>query len=135
MTHPAWALQKALFALLSSDTELTNLLGASRIYDGPPRRAVLPFIAFDPVETTDIGGDDAELIEHQVSLSIWARGSGKREVLEIAERVRDLAHDAALTLDQNRLVNLRLEREEVSQLDDRRTWRGDLSFRAVTEPL
>jgi len=82
----------------------------------------------------DADSDLAEASEHQLTLSIWSRANGKREVLQIAEQVLALLHDADLTLEDHRLVNLRCERQDIRQLADRRTWRGEMRFRAVTEP-
>ncbi|PLX39059.1 MAG: DUF3168 domain-containing protein [Hyphomicrobiales bacterium] len=135
MTHPSWALQKAVYETLSGDPTLIALLGGVRIHDGAPRGAQLPFVALDPVVTTDGDGDELASREHRLSLVVWTREGGKRQALAVLERLNELLHDADLTLDAHRLINLRRDREEVRQNNDRRSWRGELRLRAVTEPL
>ncbi len=135
MTHPGWALQKAVYASLAADTALAALVGGDRIHDAPPRAAAMPYVALDPIVTTDIGASLGEIHEHRLTLVVWSAGKGKREALAILERLVALLHDADLALDDHRLVNLRREREEVRVTDDRRAVRGELRLRAVTEPL
>ena len=53
----------------------------------------------------------------------------------IAARVEALLHDAALTLDGHRLVNLRFEQAEARREAQGRFSRASLRFRAVTEEL
>ncbi|MBB4305037.1 hypothetical protein GGD81_004105 [Rhodobium orientis] len=135
MTHAAFALQKAVYALLSGDADLTSLTGGPRVHDGPPRDAPVPFVALDPVVTRNADGDIAPIEEHSLTLAVLSRAGGKREVYAITERIVALLHDADLALDGHRLVGLRAERQEVRQLADKKSFRGDLRFRAVTEPL
>ena len=135
MTHPSWALQKAVYETLAGDAGLAALLGGARIHDGAPRAAAMPYVALDPVVTTD--GDTASEAGrvHTLTLTVWSAGEGKRQALAVLERIGALLHDADLTLVDHRLVNLRREREEVRRSDDRRAVRGEARFRAVTEPL
>jgi hypothetical protein len=51
------------------------------------------------------------------------------------EIARARLHDAALTLDEHHLVNLRLEFSEARYDEDLSVYHGLLRFRAVTEPV
>lgn len=72
--------------------------------------------------------------EHRLTLHAWSRARGKTECWTMLAALRDALHDAALTLDGHRLVNLRVEAEDVGQTRDGITWLGVVRLRAVSEP-
>ncbi len=135
MESAGWALQQAIFAALTADTELSTLLGGPRIYDAVPTRAEFPYVTFaqgserDWSTGTDVGA------EHVVTLHVWSRGAGRKETAAIMARVRVVLHDVGLTLDGFRLVNLRHEFSDARRDADGETWHGIVRLRAVTEPM
>lgn len=133
MTHAGWALQKAVYSALSDDVDLTALVGDG-IHDGAPRASALPYVVFEPLTISNLDGDAAAVSEHELTLAAWSRSASKQDLLSIAERIGAVLHDADLTLDGHLLINLRLEREHIAQQPDRRGWRAEFRFRAVTEP-
>ncbi len=133
MSAAAFALQKAVLAALVADTALAALVG-ERIHDAPPRAQEFPYVAFGEAGERDWSSGSESGAEHRLTLLAWSRHRGKREALAIAERIVAVLHDAALTLDGHRLVNLRRETSEVRGEADGVTWRGAVRFRAVTEP-
>jgi Protein of unknown function (DUF3168) len=135
MTPAAWALQKALFTVLSSDTRLTDLLGGPRIFDDAPQSQPLPYVTFGQSSWRDwsTGTDEGE--EHVLTLQVWAEGLNRRKALEVLAALRAILHQAALTLDGNRLVNMRHEFSECQRDTSGELTRGLVRFRAVTEPL
>ena len=72
--------------------------------------------------------------EHRLTLDIWSRAHGKSECHAIADAIRAVLHDAALTLDGHALVNLRFESADIARDPDGITFHGRMRFRAVTEP-
>jgi hypothetical protein len=133
MTSAAWALQAAMFAVLTADSGVTALLGG-RIYDAPPQRTQFPYLTFAQSSVRDwsTGSDGGE--EHTVTFHVWSREGGRREALAVIDAVRGVLHDAALTLAGHRLVNLRHETSDVRRDTSGELFHGIARFRAVTEP-
>lgn len=135
MTSAAWALQKAIFAKLSGDAAVTAALGGARVYDDVPVRKEFPFVSFGPSIERDWSTAGSEGKELTLTLHAWSRAHGRLESDAVLEAVRAALHDAALTLDGHRLVNLRHEMTDVRRENDGETTHGLVRFRAVTEPL
>jgi hypothetical protein len=126
MTAAAWTLQQAVFAALAG-------IAGGRIYDAVPRGAVFPYVVIGDGDESDAGTSDAPASEHTLSIHIWSRGGGAREIKQLAAAVRG-ALDAARTLDGHTLVSLRFVSADYTRQSDGETWRGSLRLRALTEP-
>ena len=133
MTHPSFALQKALFAALVADGALGALI-ADRIYDAPPRDAVFPYVTLGDARVADWSTSTEAGAEHRVVLHVWSRERGKKEAYAVIEAVEAALHDAPLAVEDHALVNLRFDFADVGRDPDGVTWHGALRFRAVTEP-
>jgi hypothetical protein len=133
MTHPSLALQKAVFAALVADADVGGLIG-DRIYDAAPRNATFPYLSFGEASVLDWSTGTEEGAEHRLVLHIWSRERGKKESYGIMAAITPVLHDATLTLDGHRLVNLRFAFGDAGRDADGITWHGVLRFRAVTEP-
>jgi hypothetical protein len=135
MASASWALQSAIFARLTADAVLTALLGGERMYDDVPVRAEFPYITFGQSSDRDWStGTDAGR-EHLITLHIWSREHGRKQVDEVTDAVRAALHDAAMTLNGHRLINLRHEFSDVRRDGDGETFHGISRYRAVTEPI
>jgi uncharacterized protein DUF3168 len=134
MASASWELQKAVHGALTGDTALVALLGGARIYDDVPRGAEFPYVTFGPATVRDWSTGTETAAEHLFSLNVWCRSTGEREVQLILEAVRAALHDAALSVDGHRLVNLRHEISDAGRQSDGETYHGVIRLRAVTEP-
>jgi hypothetical protein len=132
MTHPALAVQKAVFAALVADSAVGALIG-DRIYDASPRAAAFPYVTLGDAASADWSTGTEGGGEHTLTLHVWSREWGKSECYAIIEAIEDALHDAALTLSGHALVNLRFTFADVRRDPDGITWHGALRFRAVTE--
>lgn len=135
MASASWALQQAIFAQLTNDGALIELLGGVRVYDDVPVRAEFPYVTFAQGSERDwsTGGDAGS--EHALTLHVWSRGTGRKEAQVVMEALRASLHDASLTPTGHRLVNLRHETSDVRRDTDGVTYHGIVRFRAVTEPV
>ncbi|GAA0548092.1 hypothetical protein FHS83_000951 [Rhizomicrobium palustre] len=133
MTAPSWALQRAIFAALSADAAVTALIG-TRIYDGVPAAAPLPYLVLGESEERD-ASSDTPATRHALRLTIWSRGGGTREVKEIAGAVIAVLHGAALTLSGHRLIDLAFTSAEYGRQSNGTATRAVLRFSAFTEPF
>lgn len=135
MASASWALQQSIFAALTGDAVLANLLGGPRVYDDVPVRAEFPFMTFAQSNERDWSAGTEAGEEHFLTLHIWSRAHGRKETQEIIGAVRGVLHDQSLSLSGYRLVNLRHEFSEARREADGETYHGIVRYRAVTEPL
>lgn len=130
------ALHKALFDHLRADADLAVLLGdPPRVHDETPAQPVWPLVVFGRAETRPWGGLDAEGLEHALTLAALSRFDGAEEARAIVAALRARLHNAELTLDGWRLVNLRVTYGDVFRAADGRSFQGVIRLRAVTEAL
>lgn len=133
------ALAAALLARLRAEPALSSLLGApARVYDEPPSDPTYPFLQVGRVQARSWGGasgDEAEGLEHVITLTCVSRFGGAEEARAVTAAVRAVLHDADLALDGARLVSLRCAYADVFRAADWRSTYGVVRLRAVTEPL
>lgn len=131
----SFTLQHALIAQLKADSGLLALLGADRVYDAMPSKAVYPYLAYGPVTMRDWSTDSNSGQEHFISLSIYSRQPGFREAYALSDAVIDSLEHASLSLDGHKLVLFRFDAAEFRREADALTTRALVSFRALTEKL
>jgi hypothetical protein len=130
----SWALQRAVYLALTDSPGLTALLGGARIYDDAPQSAPYPFITLGQSVMRDWSTGTEDGAEHELTLHVWSRAGGKRQVQEIIEAIKAALHDKPLSLEDHYLVNLRYEFSEARLDPDGDTFHGIVRYRAVTEP-
>ena len=128
------ALQEAVFSALAADATLQALLGGANVFDGAPRNAVAPYVHLGELVARDWSTATETGAELNFAIVAWSRLPGRSEGFSIAERVVALLHDAALTLDGYRLVNLRHVATETARMEKPEGRRTVARFRAVVEP-
>lgn len=134
MTPSNVALRAAIHTALRGDSSLAAVLGANRIHDEPPRNAAFPYVTLGEARLVDSSGDGGQTQEHQLTLHAWSRQGGHREAHMIAGALLQALDDAPLTLQENRLVNLRFSLADIRRENDGKTYHALVRFRAVTEP-
>ncbi|MBM3543985.1 MAG: DUF3168 domain-containing protein [Alphaproteobacteria bacterium] len=135
MTEVAsWALQRGVYQALAGSPGLTTLLGGARIYDDAPQSAPYPFITLGQSVMRDWSTGTEDGAEHELTLHVWSRAGGKRQVQEITEAIKQALHDKPLMLEDHYLINLRHIFSEARLDPDGDTFHGIVRYRAVTEP-
>ncbi|MCF6370473.1 DUF3168 domain-containing protein [Rhizobium halophilum] len=129
------ALLAAIHARLAADPQLMSMIATDGIRDRLLPRPVLPTLVIGEIETRDYSTATEAGEEHRLVLEVWSEAAGRREAEEIAERVRVLLQDAALTLSGHVLVSLAHERTRTRRQAKTACFASELRFRAVTEPL
>ena len=131
--HFAWGLQKAVYEQLTGDAALKALLGdPPRIYDAPPREAVFPYAALGGSRVKDWPGVEGGL-EHDIRVNVFSRYLGRREVKDVLNAVYDALHEADLTIEGRRLVQIRFTFADIFPRNNNGVFQGVARFRAVTE--
>jgi hypothetical protein len=100
------------------------------------RRAppLFPYITLGEARVADFSTGSEHCEEHQLVMHAWSRQGGHREAHLIAGALLQALDDAALTLTDHTLVNLRFSVADVRREADGRTYHALVRFRAVTEP-
>lgn len=135
MASVALDLQKALYQLLKSHAPLTALLGGTRVYDDVPQRTELPYVTFGQSLMRDWSTGTETGHEHIVTLHVWSRAAGRKEVHQIMAVLESALHEQAPTMDEHRVVNLRHEFSDARRDADGEIYHGVVRYRAVTEPM
>jgi hypothetical protein len=130
------ALQSAIVTALTANPDLTAATGnAPRIFDDVPPATPYPYCTIGQTTERDWSTGTEDGREHTITLHVWSRAPGRRQVHEIAALLRATLHLAALPLTGHRLINLRHEFSEAHREPDGETYRALVRFRAVTESL
>ncbi|MGC1711744.1 MAG: DUF3168 domain-containing protein [Methyloceanibacter sp.] len=130
----SWALQRSVYRALAGSSALTTLLGGARIYDDAPQGASFPFITLGQSVIRDWSTGTEHGAEHSLTLHVWSRSGGKKQVHEIIEAIRSVLHDKPLLLTDHYMINLCHEFSEARLDPEGDTFHGIVRYRAVTEP-
>jgi Protein of unknown function (DUF3168) len=130
----SWALQRGVYQALAGSSDLTTLLGEMRICDDAPQAAPYPFVTLGQSVIRDWSTGTEDGAEHNLTLHVWSRTGGKKQVHQIIEAIREVLHDQPLMLADHHLINLRHEFSEARLDPDGDTFHGIVRYRAVTEP-
>lgn len=128
------ALQRAVFELLTVDTQLIGRLGGAHVYDAVPRRQARPYVSFGRSRVTDWSTGDDVGGQHTLTLHVWTDGPGRRQALEIADDVERVLTDAPFPVADHCLVAFLRTGFETERLSDREIIRASLRFRALLSP-
>lgn len=132
----SWALQQAVYAELSVNSEIIAVLGdPPRVYDSVPRDAVFPYAVIGDGTETDWSTVTETGSEHMLTINVWSRADGHKESKEIAEAIRDALNDASLAVSGQTLIDIRFLDCAHARESDGQTYRASLRFRAVLEPV
>jgi len=129
----SWALQRGIYQALAGSSDVTALLGGAHIYDHAPQGSSFPFITLGQSVVRDWSTGTEDGAEHDLTLHVWSRAGGKKQVHEIIEAIRAALHDQTLALTDHHLINLRQEFSEARLDPDADTFHGIVRDRAVTE--
>jgi hypothetical protein len=133
MSSISFALQQAIFAVLSASGDLQALIGG-RLFDYVPRDSAFPYVALGGGSEADWSTATEDGAEHAVQIDVWSRSTGHKEAKQIADIIRETLNNAALTISGATLIDIRHLATDFSRESDGQTFRARLSFRAVTEP-
>jgi len=135
MSGASWALQQAVFATLTMSDAIKDIAGdPPRVFDAVPRNSAFPYVVVG--EGSESNWDTATDTgsEHVLSIRIWSRAGGHKEIKLAAQAVRECLDGTSLALDGHTLVDLRFLSADFTRETDGETFRAIVRFRAVTEP-
>ncbi len=127
------ALQAALYVRLTGDAALAAMIGPDGVHDRLLTGSDRPYVRIAAIETRDWSTASEPGEEHLLTLEVRSGEGGNRVAQEIADRVRFLLDDAALTVTGALLVNLRHQRTRTGRDARAKGHVAEMVFRAVTE--
>lgn len=130
MSIGQFALQESIYNTLSNDNTLTSTLGAG-IYDDVIEGATYPWIEIGNETSIDYSTKNISGSQYTVTLHIWSRYAGSKEVKQIMDRLHDLLHDSDITVTGFNLINVRFEFGDIMRDPDGKTRHGVMRFRAI----
>ena len=130
MAGSANALQTAIHARLAGDATLTAMIGADSIFDRRVSGKAMPYVVLSEISTSDFAPG---VEEHEVTIEAWSDAEGRKQVQEIAARVKALLDGADLSLAGFSLGNLIHRSTRARREVKTRAQMAEMMFRAVTE--
>ncbi|MGY4752761.1 DUF3168 domain-containing protein [Pannonibacter sp. Q-1] len=128
------ALRDALIARLSTNADLTLILGVGHVHDGAPRSAAHPYLTLESITSRPLAGEPDEGMEHQVVLALYSRADSRDEAVKGVKAAAEALFGSSLSLNGWHLADLRAVETSSERLRDGRSWRAALRLRAVTGP-
>jgi hypothetical protein len=126
----AAALQAAVFAALEADPALAGITVADAL---PKGAGPDTFVLIGPEEVLDRSDRSGGGAEHRFTVSVISRQAGFLAAKEIAVAISDRLAGTQPALSRGRVVDIAFQRAVARRLDEGRTRRIDLTFRARIE--
>lgn len=133
MTAHNASLQRACFQALAADTDLTNLIGANRVFDRVPERVRPPYVVLGQSMVSDwsTATEDGEAIVFFVH--VWSKSTAREECHAVQEEVKRVLEADVAFADAD-LVALRFQLADTNRDRPSGFLHGVMRFRAVIEP-
>ena len=125
------AVQQAVMTLLQNDSTLGAQING--VFDHVPDKTSFPYIVLSETESRDWSTTTRAGQEHRMTLSVYSRYGGKKQVQQITERVYALLHEVTVSITGDSCVLCRFQLQEITLLNDGRTYQGDSVFLLRTQ--
>lgn len=132
MTDLLTPVAEALLARLAGDSAVQAVLGhPARVYDQRPAMATFPYAVLAAGEGRDIGTKTLAVSSQVLTLQVFSRQRGGREVRLVLAALRSALHDAAFTLPSGALVRCQEEFVTVRYDETTQAGAGTARYRIV----
>lgn len=119
----------AIYSRLTGDATLVGLVEG--IYDDVPQDTAYPYVVIGEETTVNNGSKTLDGQEYTLTLHVWSRYRGFKEVKQIMERIYTLLHNYDLSATGASVANLRQEFTSTLMDADGLTRHGVIRFRAA----
>lgn len=131
-TAAALAVQSALTDAFIADATLSGLV-RGRIHDGPPRAAVVPYLAFAGLRTRDFSSGDSAGARVLLTLEAVSGDSDRRRALAILDAALAVATDPGLQISGATLVLITVNDVQTDRTRSGDQWRARATLDAVID--
>lgn len=128
---PALGLQAAIVAALKT---ASPAIAGGRVYDSVPPSATFPYIVVGTGQSLPNRADCYDGTESFIDIDVWSRAVGFPEAKGIADRIRAVLDDAALSVTGHTLELLSFQGSQFIRDPDGLTNRVNMSLRALSQP-
>ncbi|MEM7662001.1 MAG: DUF3168 domain-containing protein [Pseudomonadota bacterium] len=126
----------ALLQALRADTDVQAVFGdPARIHESETQEPIYPYAILERHETRPAGSAGVSGTEHILTLGIASRFGGRRYAREFMGAIRAAVERAELAIAGQRAVLSYTSYGDVFRARDRRTLRGLLRIRIITEEI
>lgn len=131
--NSVWAVQAGVYACLSANSELVGLLGngASGVLDHVPPGTVAPYVVMGEIAARPVDACDAAGMDIGLTVHVYSRGSGMKELRAVMAAVYAALHDAGLVVSGHDVALCQCTGLETRMEGDGVTRHGTLRFRIV----
>ncbi|MFO0389890.1 MAG: DUF3168 domain-containing protein [Alphaproteobacteria bacterium] len=126
-----FSLQKAIYELLTGDTALMNLI--TGVHDKVPENAQFPYVMIGDIACADWASKTTSGMECNALLTVYSREGGRRQAMQIMERLYALMHDADMGVDNHTLVMMRFASSAITLESDGETYRGMMRYKVLLQ--
>lgn len=127
------ALQAAIYGALSSDPQLTALIGSGHVFDWNGPVPVFPSVTIGGDTAKEWSGSTFDGQETTIMVHSWSQGDGRKDVKTIMGHVYRILHRANLAVSGQSLVFILWEFATTSLDPDGVSYHGVQRFRAITQ--
>ncbi|MEM9938108.1 MAG: DUF3168 domain-containing protein [Pseudomonadota bacterium] len=121
---------------LRLDPDLQGVLGTpARIFDDETQGAAYPYVVLERHERLPADASEVCGAEHRLSFASYSRFGGRSEAREILGALRTAIERVQLTLSGQRIVLAHVTYSDAMRTRDRRSFRGVLRARVITEQV
>ncbi len=135
MAHAIIELQTNLILALKNDAQLISYLGSDAIFDAPAERKKAPFVAIIRHDIISKDGDETPTNEHRILLHARHNHVSRKSVLEIVDRVLDVALNQDLSSDNLHVTYANHIKTETMIDNKSSTALATISLRILSEPI
>lgn len=128
-----WPLQQAVYQALIGNGDL--MAAISGVYDHVPADTAFPYVTIGETTVIDWSSKSFDGQLHDLTLHVWSRARGRKEVKTIMALLYDTLNGAALAVEGQELVDLRFDFAQTLLDADGLTFHGVQRYRAVTRAV
>jgi hypothetical protein len=130
------ALQDAVHAALAGSAETQALIGNPvRLYDHVPEDAAFPYVELGEVNARRFDSQSRSGLDCTLTLNVWSRYRGRREVKQILDATYGALHDGALSIAGNAHVLTSFQSAETRRDADGLTYHGVARYRVIVQSV
>ena len=134
MTDAFFAVQQAIYNTLAASSEMQAQLGNPPcVYNHVPPNPLYPYVAFGAIAAKPFDDIDRTGFTQTVTLDIWSRYRGTKEVKDIAQAIYDTLHRATLTVSGEVFISCEFVSADITVEGDGLTYHGETRYSVVTQ--
>ncbi len=134
MSDALFAVQQAVLNVLAASSEVQGVLGnPPRVYDHVPPGATFPYVAFGPLHVAPYDTKTEMGFEHIITLNVWSRYRGSKEVKDIFQALYDVLHRTTLTVTGQVFLSCEFHSADLMPEGDGLTYQAAARYSVVTQ--